>query len=176
MKYLRYFVQHVNSSKKIKLKHSTSVNCLIETLWFWLWSNFLKISSMFFFAWFFLRFRFTAMKAIWNYYCIQCIKLIYGTGKKIMNIPSLSLLYVYHGMVRFATYNLCYLKIKKLWPQTEIPVDWVEAAMVHRIEDLFTSFIQYRRRKYKYNYSIPPPQVPVQPEVQVQSHVDARVE
>ena len=67
-------------------------------------------------------------------------------------------------------------KNKKLWPQTEILVDWVEAAMVHGIEDLFTSFIQYRRRKYKYNYSIPPPQIQVQTEPEVQSHVDAQVE
>ena len=74
------------------------------------------------------------------------------------------------------TNYVCFLKIKKLWPQTEIPVDWVEAAMVHRIEDLFTSFIQYRRRKYKYNYSIPPPQIQVQTEPEVQSHVDAQVE
>ena len=42
----------------------TSVNSLMDTRWFWLWSNFLKISSKFFFVWFFFLFLLTAIKAI----------------------------------------------------------------------------------------------------------------
>ena len=162
--------------KKTKLKHSTSVNCLIETLWFWLWSNFLKISSMFFFAWFFLRFRFTAMKAIWNYYCIQYIiqlvtfKLIYGTDKKIMNILSLSVIYVNHGMVRFTgpTYKLCMF----LENQKALTSNWNPCGLSGSRNG------PQNRGSLHFFYSIPPPQVQVQPEpeVQVQFHVDAQVE
>ena len=55
----------------LKISSPTSVNSLMDTRWFWLWSNFLKISSKFFFVWFFFLFLLTAIKAIIITRCVD---------------------------------------------------------------------------------------------------------